>query len=118
MTRRITKADLQHQLNFLRSAMRDAGIQITLREHGDDRYGPAHDVVLDADTVQIQTGSPTYGRAYRIFYVHPETGGHYSMDWNDYLGTTAREAYGTLMALRQGILAATRAQAERVAGGK
>lgn len=53
-----------------------------------------------AARLRVEAGSPTYGRAWRLFAIGVENGGHYSADigegYSGYIGWTAREAEQTL----------------------
>jgi hypothetical protein len=59
----------------------------------------------DADCWTLQTGSKTYGRAFRLFVRDPQTGGLSSVPGltSGYLGTTAREAASALDMLAVGL---------------
>lgn len=52
---------------------------------------------IDTNGWQIESGSVTYGRAWKLVKVDPDNGGHHSVfATNGYLGMTAREAYSAL----------------------
>lgn len=57
---------------------------------------------LDTSTWHLVLGSPTYGRAFRLVSVDPNTGGQSTALglWGDYLGATRREAALSLDAMR------------------
>jgi hypothetical protein len=59
----------------------------------------------DADRWTLQTGSKTYGRAYRLYARDPRTGGLGSVPGlaDGYLGMTAREAAHSLDMLATGL---------------
>ena len=59
--------------------------------------------------LSLQKGSPTYGRAWRLYKISSEHGGQESFDFIDgggYIGWTAREAYMTVTGLTNGMWAA------------
>jgi hypothetical protein len=57
----------------------------------------------------LQVGSQTYGRAWRLYKKAPDSGALHRTDiCDDYLGWTAREAYQHLYGLAQGMEAAGR----------
>jgi len=101
---RYTNEDFARVLEHLKRAARTAGIQ---REVFDYR-SPEPNLILTADDMQLVKGSATYGRAWRIVYVHPTHGGHYDTQFPA-LGHTPTEAMTSLQALWQGIYAANQA---------
>lgn len=86
---RYTREDVRRALARLQAAHRHAGV---VRDIGGGE-------VLTADRLAVSMGSQTYGRPYRLVYVHPVTGGHYTTATTDILGMTAREAVRTLDAM-------------------
>lgn len=69
--------------------------------------GAARRAGLDTTDVVLIGGSSTYGRPFRIVRRHPITGGHYSWGYVQSLGTTRREAYAALSAMRAAFHGAT-----------
>ncbi len=59
----------------------------------------------DADRWTLQTGSKTYGRAFRLYARDPQTGGLSSVAGlsDGFLGVTAREAASSLDMLATGL---------------
>lgn len=103
---RITAKRLNAAFEAFRRANARAGITRTA-----ERFASRDGIVFDASHLRLQYGSKTYSYAFRVFYVEPQGGGHYSLlSISDYLGMTKREAYNTLMALTSGINAVLDAQ--------
>lgn len=111
MAARITRADIDNALSRVKRAHDtlgisrrvyisaldindpynvDAGFSDRLVDDGDGR---AH-IDLSSQDLRVQIGSPTNGRAYRLFYLGPN-GARYEAS-RDYLGWTAREAFSAL----------------------
>jgi hypothetical protein len=83
---RTTQGDLTTAMNYIRIAAVKAG-------------------VAEAAYWQLEKGSKTYGRAYRIWLMKDGETGHYTPVVNDFLGMTASEALHTLQAMRSAFLA-------------
>jgi hypothetical protein len=85
MSTTITRRDLEGMLERLSRAMQTAG--------------------LDTSHLYLETGSRTYGRAYRLYQRDPQTGGLHPVPGmiSDFLGMTKREAYDSLHMLAQGV---------------
>lgn len=97
---RTTAQDVRHAFASLVMTWENAGIT---------RENPYTGQTFTAEHLTIQTGSQTYGRAYRLHYRDPDSGALYNAlpTGGDFLGMTRREAVLSLDALRNGILAAT-----------
>lgn len=108
MSERITNANIEQAVDLLRRAMRNASIQRTVKPWAGRGDGDDTEFTLTADNVSWQKGSPTYGNAWRIYYVAP-SGRRYEMDWSDCLGWSAREALARIQSITAGIDAAVRA---------
>jgi hypothetical protein len=86
MSATITRRDLEGMYGRLVRAMRSADID------------PAH--------LHLETGSKTYGRAFRLYLRDPETGGLGTVPGlspSTYLGMTKAEAHHSLHMLAQGV---------------
>lgn len=60
----------------------------------------------NTDRYAMSTGSKTYGHAFRVYSVKPESGAHMSIPMVEsmgYIGMTKREAYETLHTLARAI---------------
>lgn len=82
----VTSADLTRAMTRLASAMTDAG--------------------LSADRLHLEHGSKTYGRAFRLYFRAPKSGGLSNVPgvWNDgYLGMTKADALHSLEMLTAGL---------------
>jgi hypothetical protein len=69
----------------------------------------ADELGIEHGRLVIERGSPTYGRAWRLFEHRDESGGLYAPfggHLSDYLGASAREAYVTLHHYRMALAAA------------
>lgn len=84
--RRITTADLASIFASMCDAAQKAGVS-------------------ESANWKLETGSQTYGRAYRIWLEKEGLTGHYSPSVTDFLGMTAAEAHHTLQAYRSAFLA-------------
>lgn len=85
----VSTSELQHAIRRLTLAMDAAGI--------------------DTSRLHVETGSKTYGRAYRLYERDPKTGGLSSIiGAGGFLGMTKREAVQSLDMLAQGVRLATR----------
>lgn len=88
MTRRVSPTDLNHAFDRAKRAAESVGI--------------------DTARWVMQTGSATYGRAYRLFERDPHTGGLSNLfGYDDFLGMTRREAEATLDAMARAWWAVT-----------
>lgn len=91
MTRRFSPADLNHAYSRAKRAAEAVGI--------------------DTSRWAMQTGSATYGRAYRLHERDPHTGGlSYLFGHDGYLGMTRREAGLSLDAMARAWWAVTYAR--------
>lgn len=82
-----------------------ASLQHAWKRNGITREGPGG-VTLTGDELVLEEGSPTYGRAWRLYYRMPETFGLYTATSElamGYLGSTRREAEQSLRMLAAGI---------------
>ena len=95
MSKRYTTTDVHNALERLARAHKAAGITYT--ERGGQTFTWEH--------LTVSPGSSTYGRAWRLHYRDPRTGGLYTLPvlGVDFLGMTAREAYAHLSAQAAGI---------------
>lgn len=99
-----TITDVRDAFAVLQRAWKAAGLQRTVSDY-DHRTGETHTLTFTADNLGIQEGSQTYGRAFRLYYVHPVTGGHYQTQVPEYLGWTRSEAELTLRAMAAALFA-------------
>lgn len=95
MSARITKADVEAKFNRLHTLARLVGI------------------AEEDEGWHLQTGSPSNGRAWRMFRVS-DSGSLHSFYWTtDYLGWTAKEAFERLDGIIVGIEATRIAERNR-----
>ncbi len=78
------------------SAVRDAGITHTISLADAGPWDTRTEVTFTADDLRMQKGSPTYGHAFRLYYLSPIGGGHFE-PYMEYLGWTKEEAYRSLV---------------------
>jgi hypothetical protein len=113
MTSTTSIKDVRQAFEALRTAVAAAGITQAVRfenynapQGTPERYG---EVTLTAENLRMQEGSPTYGRAFRLYFVGPH-GAHYNTTpFSEYLGWTRAEAEDKLRGIAQGIYAAREA---------
>lgn len=99
MTHRVSPADLNHAFDRAKRAAEAVGI--------------------DTSRWTMQTGSATYGRAYRLYERDPHTGGLSNLfGYDGYLGMTRRETQASLDAMARAWWAVVYVRDQHAAGAR